>query len=113
MGLIGFIMKRKLVQQGTSTLMVSLPSKWIKQNNLTKGSEVDVDEKGSELIISPDEKNNKIMGEISLIGDTESLIRTIITNAYRSGNDKIKITFENNDQFRILENTIKTRLIGF
>ena len=35
---------RKLVKQGTATLMVSLPAKWIKQQELEKGSQVEVEE---------------------------------------------------------------------
>ena len=33
-------MKRKLVKQGAGTMMISLPTKWIKENNLDKGDEV-------------------------------------------------------------------------
>ena len=33
-------MQRKVIQQGPSTLMVSLPSKWVKENNIKKGEEL-------------------------------------------------------------------------
>ena len=53
------IMKRKLVRQGSSTLMISLPSKWVKSNNLDKGSEIDIDEKENVLEISVERKEKK------------------------------------------------------
>ena len=36
-------MKRKLIQHGMSSLTVSLPRKWVIENSLKKGEEVDVD----------------------------------------------------------------------
>lgn len=106
-------MKRKLVQQGTSTLMISLPSKWVKANNLSKGSDVEVEETNNELVISADKSNIKLEKNLKLINLTESNIRSLITNAYRTGYSKIKVAFNNEQQFKILEEIIKTRLIGF
>ena len=51
---------RKLVKQGAATLMVSIPAKWAKQNNLEKGSQVEVEESNSILkITTPKEKTKK------------------------------------------------------
>ena len=60
-------MKRKLVQQGAATMMVSLPSKWIKKFGLKKGDEIDLEEKGSIINIYPELKKerNKIIIEIN------------------------------------------------
>ena len=44
-------MKRKLVSQGRATLTISLPSKWLKTFALKAGDEVDIEEKGAELIL--------------------------------------------------------------
>ena len=52
-------MKRKLVKQGAATMMISLPSKWIKENSLEKGSEVELEEEGSSVMISVDKKEKK------------------------------------------------------
>ena len=45
-------MKRKIVKHGNSTLTVSLPSKWAKNNSLKQGDEIDVIENGKELILN-------------------------------------------------------------
>lgn len=106
-------MRRKLVKQGAATMMISLPAKWIKANQLDKGDEVEIEELGKDIIISSSHKEKKLETSIKLIGLTESSIRTLITNTYRSGYDKINVEFESNEQFNILKKTIEKCLIGF
>ena len=107
-------MKRRLVKQGAATMMVSLPSKWIKENNLTKGSEIDMELIGNNLVVSAKPlAEQKTETTIKLTNLTESSIRTLITNTYRSGYDRITVLFDNEKQLKILNDIIKTRLIGF
>lgn len=106
-------MKRKLVKQGAATLMVSLPSKWLRETGLGKGDDVEVEVSDKSLIINLVEAKKPKQVEIRLQDLTESSIRTLITNTYRKGYDKIIVNFENNSQLKILENTIRTKLIGF
>lgn len=93
--------------------MISLPSKWLKENKLDKGDEINLQEAQNSLVISVDELKQKKETEIFLKELSETSIRTIITNTYRKGYDKIIVNFENEDQFKILEDTIRTKLIGF
>jgi phosphate uptake regulator len=106
-------MRRKVVQQGAATLMISLPSKWAKEKGLKKGDEIDLEESGSNLIVMPEAVKAKSEVEINLIGLVESSIRTLISNTYRMGYDRIKVNFSSNEQFKLLQETIKTRLLGF
>ncbi|MBU0959211.1 MAG: AbrB/MazE/SpoVT family DNA-binding domain-containing protein [Nanoarchaeota archaeon] len=106
-------MKRKLVKQGAATLMVSLPSKWIKKYNLNKGDEIEVETMSQGILLSPEKVNIKSEVKIQLKDSIESSTRTLITSAYRGGYDRILISFNNEKQFKILENVIQTRLIGF
>jgi phosphate uptake regulator len=106
-------MRRKLVKQGAATLMVSLPAKWLQRNNLSKGSEVGIDEVEDSVVISAAGPEVKKEIEIKLVNLVESSIRTLITNTYRRGFDRIKVHYETEDQFNILKDVIKTRLIGF
>src|SRR3989344_3728847 len=106
-------MRRKLVKQGASTLMISLPSKWIHANSLDKGKEINLEVIDNNILISPSQIETKKEAILELKSLTESLIRTLITNTYRKGFDKVKVNFESEKQFKILNNTIKTRLIGF
>jgi len=106
-------MKRKLVKQGTATMMVSLPSKWVKKSGLKKGNEIDIEEKDSKLIISSEETKAKKKTEINLSSLNPPSIRTILTNSYRLGYDKIKINFKDKKTARFISDLIKTNLIGF
>jgi phosphate uptake regulator len=106
-------MKRKLVRQGTSTLMISLPSKWVKSNGLDKGSEVDIGTENNKIIISPGLIENKKELQLKIETSEETLIRTLLTNAYRMDYNRIKIEFKNEDQLREISKIIKEYLLGF
>ncbi|MEK6818534.1 MAG: hypothetical protein AABY10_01220, partial [Nanoarchaeota archaeon] len=87
-------MKRKLVKHGEATLMVSVPSKWIKQKNLGKGDEVDIIESDGNLVVSTERKYKKKEKEITFSSEPESSLRMVIANAYRSGYEKLVVRFE-------------------
>lgn len=106
-------MRRKLVKQGASTLMVSLPAKWIQEHDLTKGSEISITPISSGLLISASDSLVKKETEISLTHDTYSFIKTSITTTYRMGYDRIKVNYETDEQFKILNEVMKDCLIGF
>ena len=107
-------MKRKLVKQGASTLMVSLPSKWIKENQLDKGSEIDLQIHNNELTINASEKKQTYKeATIKITTNTESAIRTILTNAYRLGYDKIILTYSEPINIDIIKKTINNNLLGY
>jgi tRNA/tmRNA/rRNA uracil-C5-methylase (TrmA/RlmC/RlmD family) len=93
--------------------MVSLPAPWIKSNHLEKGSEVSIDSLNNDLLISAKGQDYKSETVVTLTGVTESLVRTIITNTYRSGYDRIRVNYSDKSQLIILEKVVKTRLIGF
>ncbi|MDD5192791.1 MAG: substrate-binding domain-containing protein, partial [Candidatus Nanoarchaeia archaeon] len=49
-------MYRKITRTGPATHTIALPSKWVKKNNLSAGEEIDIEEKGGELVISLSKK---------------------------------------------------------
>jgi len=106
-------MKRKLVKQGVATLMVSLPSKWAKQNKLQKGDEIDIFEKENNLVLTLGDHKIKSETEINLQNLTESSIRTLITNAYRLGYDKIKLRFKHKASLKTIQDIVNKNIIGF
>jgi phosphate uptake regulator len=107
--------KRKLVKQGASTMMISLPSKWIKTNNLDKGSEIDLTTNNdNSLIITAKEIDIKPKeAKIKITTSVESSIRTIITNAYRLGYDKLLIEFNHPDDINKIKKILTKQLIGY
>ena len=106
-------MRRKLVQQGASTMMISLPAKWIQEHGLKKGFEISIEPVRAGLLLSAGDRVEKRKTEITLTHLAESSIRTRITTTYRKGYDQIKVNFDNENQFKILDEVMGTRLIGF
>jgi phosphate uptake regulator len=104
---------RSLVQHGPATLMVSLPAKWLKRNNLGKGDEIHVEEKGEELVLKSKGKKIKKQIEINITSSIESSIRAILTNLYRLGYEKITLNFSTEKILEIIEKETKNSLIGF
>jgi antitoxin component of MazEF toxin-antitoxin module len=106
-------MQRRLIKQGGGGYTIYLPKDWVEANKLEKGSELDVEVSDNHLILSTMPSKKKSETTIKLSNLTESSIRTLITNTYRAGYDRIEVLFKDEHQFKILQDVIKTRLIGF
>lgn len=106
-------MKRKLVKQGAATMMISLPTKWIKDNKLAKGEEIELEEKDGNLSISLPKENRIKETKITLHSNKESYIRTVLTNIYRQGYDKVTVNFQDDKSLKVLEQVVSTQLLGF
>jgi len=85
-------MRRKVIQLAEKTLVVSLPSKWVKANNVKKGSELEVEPAESRLIISTEKCKKHSKAKIHLTGHPE-LARKRINTAYKKGYDELELTF--------------------
>lgn len=106
-------MKRKLVKQGAATMMISLPSKWIKENKLEKGDEIDLEEKQNELLISTKQSlKQKKEITININEENKQDITNILTHIYRKGFDKITINNIDSDLSKEIRNSVKL-LLGF
>lgn len=91
---------------GDSTLTISLPSKWAKNNNLKKGQflNMDISEKG--LVIFP-EKNIFEKVSITLSDDKEWYIHRILRQLYTTGFDEIRINYSKIEQISLIRKSIK------
>lgn len=105
-------MRRKLVQQGTTTLMVSLPRTWTKRFNLRKGQEVDITDAKDHLIIASSERKHKKEITLSFKTHTESAIRLTLINAYRAGYDALTIKNIDKEQLTIIREVLQNYLLG-
>lgn len=106
-------MRRKLVRQGAATMMISLPAKWVQHNKLDKGDAVDVEEKNNSIYITLEPEKAKRHTSVTLGSATESSVRTVITNAYRLGYDSITVKFSTPSTLKVIQQVVKTRLVGF
>ncbi|HLC31979.1 MAG TPA: hypothetical protein VJK51_04905 [Candidatus Nanoarchaeia archaeon] len=106
-------MRRKLVKQGSSTMMISLPYSWIQEQGLQKGDEVLLDAMGNDLVISADSKVIGRETSISIDGLDESFIRVLLTTAYRKGYDRISVVMSGKDHYTLIQSLVQRFLLGF
>ncbi len=107
-------MNRKLVKHGPSTLMVSLPRKWIKKNELEKGVELNIEEHDNVLMLS----TGKIVKEkketfVNIEVNDERYIRIVLNNTFRMGFDKVKVNFKARNVFNVVQDVVDHHLLGF
>ncbi|PIN79354.1 hypothetical protein COV16_04690 [Candidatus Woesearchaeota archaeon CG10_big_fil_rev_8_21_14_0_10_34_8] len=103
-------MKRKVVQQGPSTLMISLPSKWVKENSISKGDELDIKEEKGKIVLSVEERSAPTTKEIHT--DDSIFNKYFINYFYQKGYDNIIIRHTNPEDASLIHNRIKD-LMGF
>ena len=105
-------MRRKIVKHGPSSLTISLPIKWVKKNNLTNGEELEVTEKGPELLISG--KGKRELKEATLHIDTKNrpFLRRLFNMPYLRGFDMVTIFFDSYEILESIQNNIDA-LMGF
>lgn len=89
-------MKRKIVLHGPSTLTVSIPSKWARNFNLSKGDELNVEELGDRLIVSLENVKETERKDIR-VRNFKRLGKTYLTASYRQGYDEVVINFDGRD----------------
>lgn len=90
------IMKRKIVQHGSSSLTITLPIKWIKKFNLKKGDLLDLEESGPSIRVSTQQgvASPKKSMEIEEAG---IFTKNNLSHLYQLGYDEIEIRFENKE----------------
>src|SRR3989338_1302382 len=104
-------MQRKVIQQGPSTLMVSLPSKWIKENNIKKGDDINLDLLNNQLVIyshkAPEEKKASLH-----LKSREEYLDRMLMSRYREGYNEIHIKYEDSETINSIRDTLRF-LLGF
>lgn len=106
-------MQRKVAQIGPATLMVSLPSKWVKRQGVKKGDEIEIKDAGNSLVLSIDK--TKIIEKTSF--DTTNLdeqtIKWTLGAMHKAGYDEIEINYSGKDTAKIIQEMVKDVLMGF
>ncbi|MDP3917279.1 MAG: AbrB/MazE/SpoVT family DNA-binding domain-containing protein [Nanoarchaeota archaeon] len=101
--------RRKVSLIGPSTLMVSLPSKWVKEFGIKKGDEVDINVNGSSLLVETSKLKKNEVKKLDISNLSSNLIRYFIYSSYRNGNGEIELSFD--DEHVIDCNTKKKELV--
>ncbi|MBN2421809.1 phosphate uptake regulator PhoU [Candidatus Woesearchaeota archaeon] len=107
-------MKRKVSQIGPATLMVSLPSKWVKKYGVKKGDELNIEEKDKILELSKEGIEKPLMKtEVNISNMSEKTTRWILSSLHKKGYDEIKIHYSTPFELENIKLLINKLLIGF
>ncbi|MEA2035867.1 MAG: hypothetical protein U9O94_00055 [Nanoarchaeota archaeon] len=100
-------MKRKIIELGNNCMVLSLPIKWVRNNELGKGDEIDVEEEPTGVLSIKSKKSKRsIINKVSIDADGMDrfdLSRTI-RGLYHSRVDEITLNFTKNKIMWIREN---------
>lgn len=101
-------MKRKLISQGINGLTIYLPKKWTDKSGLKAGDEVEITAQEKDLLLSSESKKSLKTERVKLHSNHESLIRSIISSAYKSGYDEIILEFSVNPNLTVINRIVNT-----
>ncbi len=106
-------MKRTVTKVGQSSLMITLPAKWAREQNVTAGSPIDVtvNQDGSlHIAATPHTTPHKISYTLSPYH--EKYIGIIIRSFYRAGYDEVSLSYENPALITAIKKVLP-ELLGF
>jgi phosphate uptake regulator len=99
-------MKRKINRVGTSTLTVSLPSKWARKYGVNVGDEVDVVEDGKSLVIGSEQKRT-LGKKVVEVQSTKEFVKRLLYVPYVLGYEEIEVTFKEQKVMEKIEQTVE------
>jgi len=106
--------KRKVIQHGPVTLTVSLPFRWVKSHNISKGDELNVEEEGRVLrIYTGDTHPLSKKTCVDFSGLDVKVINSIMALLHKSGYDEIEITYDRPEIVKVVQDRINSMLIGY
>lgn len=106
-------MKRKILKVGNASLAVSLPSKWARPLSLSPGDEIDVEEEGNQLIISPSRMAVAEEEVVIRVTKERKFYKRLILAPYIQGYNVIKVFYEGQDARKQVEETLVNYMFGF
>lgn len=92
--------------------MISLPSKWVKKNNILKGSTLEVTEKPGSLVIRKDYLQKVESQVIIRIKDASSYVPRFLTMPYLAGHDEIILCYADKSIINFIQKDVNL-LLGF
>ena len=105
-------MRRKVVKQGVSTLMISLPSQWTKKFSIQKGDDLELNIQDRRLVVSTQKEYKTEKTEINIDNIDPMLFRTIAA-LYKAGYDEVKVNFSDPKRVIDVQEVLKNEMSGF
>jgi phosphate uptake regulator len=104
-------MNRKVAKIGPSTLMISLPSKWVKEHHINAGDELEITESGPTISVSKGPIKRGKIAEFSVAPGSEKYIRSYLGRRYRHGFTEIRVSFSGSSPIKAIKKAV-TNLMG-
>ncbi|RJQ18710.1 phosphate uptake regulator PhoU [Candidatus Woesearchaeota archaeon] len=106
-------MRRKVIQLGEGTHVITLPSQWARTWGIQKGSEVDVEEHGSRIEIHTENTRTRKTAQADLRFVNERTTRWLLSSLHKQGYDTIELTLDNTAQAHLVSELVRDLFIGF
>lgn len=107
-------MKRKIIKQGHNTLTITLPRKWCDVNNIHSGVEVDLIDKGKDMIISCSKNTSETKRvDIDVTGKSERVVRWMLSILNKKGYDEIYVKHDKDFDVAVIHELVKELYMGF
>lgn len=106
------VMKRKITKMGPSSLVISLPSRWVKANSLSKGDDIEVTEDGKKLVVSLDSSRKKDRTAKFDANDVDAFLERYIGILYKKGYNEITVIAHTSAQRQRISKYV-SQLVGF
>lgn len=106
-------MRRKLTKNGPSSLCVSLPSKWIKKNQIQKGEDVNLEEVENRIIISSINTNSCKQKEVNFKDIDLEAQKDILLSLHKKGVDEIRILVDEEKTVKDIYSFLEKSNLGY
>lgn len=104
--------RRKVIQHGPSTHIISLPAEWVKKNNIQKGDDLVVEQNGWELLVSTNARAPELEIEQDVSKLTPYLVTRLLARDYQKGYDEIKLVHNDPEILGAIKDKVQD-LMGF
>jgi phosphate uptake regulator len=105
-------MKRKAIKLGSNSLLVSLPSNWVKKHGIRKGDELSLEEKDGKLILHSTSAPANQRAAID-ITELKHLTKRALGALYKKGYDEFTINFSSHEELEQAYEVIREEFTGF
>ncbi|MBD3164551.1 AbrB/MazE/SpoVT family DNA-binding domain-containing protein [Candidatus Woesearchaeota archaeon] len=106
-------MKRKVIKQGHNTLTITLPAKWVENNGIKSGDELDIEEKKKTLLLSSAAPKKISKSKLDADSLDLFLLKRYFNTLYKMGVDEIELTFSDPNIILSLQEILQKNLIGY
>ncbi len=106
-------MRRHAIQLAKNTLVVSLPSDWVKQNGIKKGDSLNIESKGNQLIIAGEGKKAVTSVLLDTKGLNERSLRWAFSSLQKQGVDEIEVRPISPLIIKLSQEIVRDLFVGF